>query len=1267
MRKLVFNLCICFFIFFVPMAHSQIQEIGSIDTPGSAYGIAISGNNGYIADRDSGLRIVDISNPNDPVEIGFWDSPGLANSVALQSDYAYLADGDSGFYIINIIDPGNPVNVGHCNTPGHATDVAVDGNYAYIADGVTGLRIINISDPFNPFEEGFHELNDIRFGHTRSIKLRDNYAFLIKDDAELFITVDITNPANPVMIGFCRISDPANCFGISGDYAYVGTDVWDIYLLNISNLQAPSIVSAWHINNQSGRGMICHDNFLFGSVIGSMYAWDISDPFNPDTVGGIECITNDIIIHMSQAYVAAGGNGLRIFDVSDIVGEPHQNVVYVPDDFQTIQAAINQAVDGDTIKVRAGIYNENIDYLGKNIAIIGNPGNPDAVTINGNGNGSVVKFQRGEQDALLSGFLITNGTGTVGQNGQLYGGGIFVTGFGSNQTRPTITFCNITKNSAYHGGGIGTQSSFAYTIVENCLIAHNFSTSGGGIAIDLFSSAELRDNLLRANTAITSGAGVYINSGTVDINGCEITNNYSQQAGGGIDCQTNSVVSVNNCTIFENTAANQAGGGIRLTESNLTMQNSILWTNRPQQLVFNQQYNVATISYSDVDGGEQGIELNNAGVVNWGEGNITSDPSFTFPMEYILNLRENSPCIDSGNPNSPLDPDETRADIGAYYFHQDILPDQFSVDENTVALWHFNENEGNIAYDATDNDYDLILQDGAGWSNPGRFGLSKSDLTDQNAKLNSNHVFGTGWDKLTLEAYIYPTQLPADDGHAHIITRYTYYQHNPAWDIAFVSTGRLLGSIYLSDNQSVSVQSDVGIIQTGQWYHVALTWSSGNPARIFVNDEIVGVGEIRNGTIRESTHPLTVGWYHDTGYGDFYFNGYMDEARISNIDRYPLNEENVHNVPDEFNTIQEAINAAVNGDTVIVSHGTYFENIDFVGKEIRVIGDPENPDQVIIDGNNQGTVVIFNQGETENCLLEGFTIQGGSGQWIDSIEDYAGGGIICDNSSPTLRNIIVCNNTIANRRAYNIGGGIALFANSSTLENIDIWGNTAGQGGGISMRGRCTTTLSNVIIHNNRAIIQENGWGSSGSGGGLCGAWNPILEDCVVFENTAERFGGGLFFDGGVTTIQNLTITGNTSPQGAGLWFQGTDASLLNIICYANDGNEIQFRDNYGAPTLTVNYSDIDGGVGAIIGNGDVTWGNGNIEVDPMFVNPENGDFHLTENSPCIDTGDPNSPQDPDETRADMGAYYFHHEAPPDNKHFVPGEFNTIQCLTSEH
>jgi hypothetical protein len=120
--------------------------------------------------------------------------------------------------------------------------------------------------------------------------------------------------------------------------------------------------------------------------------------------------------------------------------------------------------------------------------------------------------------------------------------------------------------------------------------------------------------------------------------------------------------------------------------------------------------------------------------------------------------------------------------------------------------------------------------------------------------------------------------------------------------------------------------------------------------------------------------------------------------------------------------------------------------------------------------------------------------------------------------------------------------------------------------------------------------------------------------------------------------LENCTFTDNTAGYSGGgmLCWASSSPTLTNCILWdnhASSGSEI-YDDATGV--LTVTYSDIKGG-----------WtGTGNINADPVFVDPVNGDFHLQAGSPCIDTGDPNSPLDPDGTPADMGAFYFHGGAP---------------------
>jgi len=298
------------------------------------------------------------------------------------------------------------------------------------------------------------------------------------------------------------------------------------------------------------------------------------------------------------------------------------------------------------------------------------------------------------------------------------------------------------------------------------------------------------------------------------------------------------------------------------------------------------------------------------------------------------------------------------------------------------------------------------------------------------------------------------------------------------------------------------------------------------------------------------------------------------------------NAPTIINVPDDYPTIQAGIDAASDGYTVLVQPGTYYENINFNGKNIVVIS-TDGPDVTTIDGNQNGCVVIFENGEDNTAVFSGFTVMNGQGEGYPY---YNGGGITCRNSSsPILSNIDIRENT-----SYD-GGGILCDDSSPSLTNVTISENTASWGGGLLCR-YSSPSLINVTIYGNSATQH---------GGGIrCYVSSISLENVTIYGNSADGHGGGIY-------VYSYT----------------SNVNLLNCILWNDTPQEIYAI----VSSVTATYSDIQGG-----------WnGTGNIDADPLFADPDNGDFHLTAGSPCIDAGDPSSPPDPDGTIADMGALYF--------------------------
>ena len=278
------------------------------------------------------------------------------------------------------------------------------------------------------------------------------------------------------------------------------------------------------------------------------------------------------------------------------------------------------------------------------------------------------------------------------------------------------------------------------------------------------------------------------------------------------------------------------------------------------------------------------------------------------------------------------------------------------------------------------------------------------------------------------------------------------------------------------------------------------------------------------------------------------------------------------NVPADQPTIQDAIDATTNGDTVIVAAETYFENINFSGKLITVksLTGPEN---TIIDGNASGSVVSFISGEDNNAKLEGFTVTNGSATY--------GGGIRIDSSSPTITNCIIRDNVgdygggidctasaslviedciIADNEYYIGGGGIALTSSSPTITDCEIKGNNipgsyVAFGGGIYANAS-SPSIENCTIDNNEGYygggiycsytstpaitdsIINNNYTASSHGGGIVARYagcSITVTNCVVACNDANNNGGGLYiWDDASALIKKTIISGNRSGSAGG-------------------------------------------------------------------------------------------------------------------------------------
>ena len=302
-------------------------------------------------------------------------------------------------------------------------------------------------------------------------------------------------------------------------------------------------------------------------------------------------------------------------------------------------------------------------------------------------------------------------------------------------------------------------------------------------------------------------------------------------------------------------------------------------------------------------------------------------------------------------------------------------------------------------------------------------------------------------------------------------------------------------------------------------------------------------------------------------------------------------------VPTDQPSIQMGINVAQAGDLVLVHPGIYFENIDLQDKAITVQS-ASGVHSTIIDGKKEGAVVSFSAGETEETVLDGFTIRNGKSEY--------GGGIYCRGSAPTIRNceilrniaekcgggiysyegggLTITNCTISGNELYHYsGGGIYLSSSCATIEGCTIQDNLSPTGGSGIACWESTLFISENLITENRAQSSpmSDGGGISceghsditvtdstiaanhaSAGGGIfiglnSSAW---IENCTIRNNSVSSsfggYGGGISCDDSTATIRQCSVSGNGSDwRGGGIYFAFGEYTLMDCSVTENSAD----------------------------------------------------------------------------------------------------------------
>jgi len=308
-------------------------EIGHLDTPGNAVGLAVSGNLVYLADGEAGLRIINIENPLVPAEIGAFDTPGEARAVSLLlrpvtsagaaqaqtgemqfQTYALVADGSRGLRVLNVTNPRAPREVSSYETPQFVQDVVILGNYAFVAAREGGLLLLDLTDPRAPKQVGGYNTP----GKALSLVLKNNLAYIADFERGLRV-VDITDLSQPREIGFYDSPEHLSDLSLVGDQAYVVDGVRGLWAVDVADARAVREKGFLATSGAAKRVSVYGNHaYIVGGAEGVSIV-DIANPLEMQLVGVFDTPGNaqEVFVRDELAYLADGISGLLIYDLRD--------------------------------------------------------------------------------------------------------------------------------------------------------------------------------------------------------------------------------------------------------------------------------------------------------------------------------------------------------------------------------------------------------------------------------------------------------------------------------------------------------------------------------------------------------------------------------------------------------------------------------------------------------------------------------------------------------------------------------------------------------------------------------------------------------------------------------------------------------------------------------------------------------------------------------------------------------------------------------------
>ena len=526
---------------------------------------------------------------------------------------------------------------------------------------------------------------------------------------------------------------------------------------------------------------------------------------------------------------------------------------------------------------------------------------------------------------------------------------------------------------------------------------------GGGICCDNYSNPDIRNVTISGNSAIECGGGIYCYNSSPSLQNVTITRNLATEYGGGISCFANSSPSLQNVTIADN-SAELGGNAIYCDNSSPSLLNSILWNDFPDEIyIFSGS---VTATYSDIQGG-------------WtGTGNIDSDPLFVDPGIGDYHLHVTSPCIDAGDPASPLDLDGTIADMGAYYFHQHFGP-----------VWYVSTTGSDITGNGSEEYPFATIQRGINFSADTDTVLVEPGTYLENINYNGKNI-NVGSLFLTTQDTTYTASTIIDGNSSGSVVTFSNGEDSTAVLCGFTlingyanDGGGILCDEYSNpDIRNVIISGNSAMDNGGGI--ACISYSSPNLQNVIIsNNSVINNGYGAGIFCEEYSNP-------DIRNAIISGNSGSRGGGIACISYSSPNLKNVIISNNSVNHYGGGIICGINSSPSLQNVTITGNSAGFRGGGLDIVGASPSLQNVIISNNSSGERGGGIHFSSSSSSLINVTISGNS-----AIEN--GGGIYCSSDPvPNLQNV-----TIADNSAGDNGGAIYCinFVSSLSLLNSILW------------------------------------------------------------------------------------------------------------------------------------------------------------------------------------------------------------------------------------